>query len=222
MDRGSRVSLPTGLRACAYVAFERRNPLLKLSTGMDHDQCCAGSPTQSQICLIEQHRFLKNGVWQQALLSRPGANLWVFLLRPPHCYARRKVDTNVPPPATRESSIYTDLSAWLPIPVLIISFVVHVQSVVLIITLAHPSFSRHYQLVEFCPSLHIEFLPLSASAFCESLEMAIDWKKFETVFRLLAAVHATLGEDAVSLSSSIFNACPLCQWSLCETSKIDR
>jgi hypothetical protein len=28
--------------------------------------------------------------------------------------------------------------------------------------------------------------------------MAIDWKKFETVFRLLAAVHAALGEDAVS------------------------
>jgi hypothetical protein len=41
-------------------------------------------------------------------------------------------------------------------------------------------------------------LPPSPSALSEEFEMAIDWKKFETVFRLLAAVHAALGEDAVS------------------------
>lgn len=32
--------------------------------------------------------------------------------------------------------------------------------------------------------------------------MAIDWKKFDTIFRLLAAVHAALGEDAVRLEIS--------------------
>jgi hypothetical protein len=47
-------------------------------------------------------------------------------------------------------------------------------------------------------------LPLSPPEFGEIFDMPIDWKKFETVFRLLAAVHAVLGEDAVSLE--IFTA----------------
>ena len=37
------------------------------------------------------------------------------------------------------------------------------------------------------------------------VEMTIDWKKSEAVFRLLAAVHAALGEDAVSLKISLSN-----------------
>ena len=52
--------------------------------------------------------------------------------------------------------------------------------------------------------------------------MAIDWKKFETVFRLLAAVHAALGEDAVSLDSSLFAECLLHYWCLWQSIKIYR
>lgn len=47
--------------------------------------------------------------------------------------------------------------------------------------------------------------------------MAIDWKKFDTLFRLLAAVHAALGEDAVRLEISCVIAY---DGNICQTSKI--
>jgi hypothetical protein len=53
------------------------------------------------------------------------------------------------------------------------------------------------------PLLIVTLLILSQFTIGEVLEMAIDWKRFETVFRLLAAVHAALGEDAVSPEISI-------------------
>jgi hypothetical protein len=52
--------------------------------------------------------------------------------------------------------------------------------------------------------------------------MAIDWKKFETVFRLLAAVHAALGEDAVSPEIFIFRTCQLCHDTLYQIFKLEK
>ena len=54
------------------------------------------------------------------------------------------------------------------------------------------------------------------------LEMTIDWKKTEAVFRLLAAVHAALGEDAVSLSISMSNRIHSGHWIPCQSRKSER